>query len=283
MNDEDLGKLLEKMAYFYCSIPVSAVRQMILDQYPEVIPEQLDAVLKRCQEEPGWLPYCAVSVSLTEEPELTTRRTINDEYFYKKFLAERSDGAYAPLPPEYSFEKGAEFYDIPEVHSIRDFAENDLGLHGQKVADFTLQCIICIRYALCLKDSWLSMFYNMTMFTSGFLFSNMEQLKRLQELGRALYQNLPNPVLCGHRPKDLENPPALPDDIPHSLETTQRLVGKMKTANINNLDEVVRAGDKIMKGTASKTGTFKRDGYKIGRNDPCPCGSGKKYKKCCGK
>ncbi len=22
--------------------------------------------------------------------------------------------------------------------------------------------------------------------------------------------------------------------------------------------------------------------YKVGRNDPCPCGSGKKYKKCCG-
>lgn len=27
----------------------------------------------------------------------------------------------------------------------------------------------------------------------------------------------------------------------------------------------------------------KRDGDKVGRNDPCPCGSGKKYKKCCGK
>jgi SEC-C motif domain protein len=26
-----------------------------------------------------------------------------------------------------------------------------------------------------------------------------------------------------------------------------------------------------------------RGGPKIGRNDPCPCGSGKKYKKCCGK
>ncbi|MBR6186976.1 MAG: SEC-C domain-containing protein, partial [Clostridia bacterium] len=22
---------------------------------------------------------------------------------------------------------------------------------------------------------------------------------------------------------------------------------------------------------------------KIGRNDPCPCGSGKKYKNCCGR
>lgn len=25
-----------------------------------------------------------------------------------------------------------------------------------------------------------------------------------------------------------------------------------------------------------------REGPRIGRNDPCPCGSGKKYKKCCG-
>ena len=27
----------------------------------------------------------------------------------------------------------------------------------------------------------------------------------------------------------------------------------------------------------------KREGPKVGRNDPCPCGSGKKFKKCCGK
>jgi preprotein translocase subunit SecA len=32
-----------------------------------------------------------------------------------------------------------------------------------------------------------------------------------------------------------------------------------------------------------KPKTVVRDGAKIGRNDPCPCGSGKKYKKCCGK
>ena len=28
--------------------------------------------------------------------------------------------------------------------------------------------------------------------------------------------------------------------------------------------------------------TVKRDMPKVGRNDPCPCGSGKKYKKCHG-
>ena len=29
--------------------------------------------------------------------------------------------------------------------------------------------------------------------------------------------------------------------------------------------------------------TVVNDGPKVGRNDPCPCGSGKKYKNCCGK
>ena len=28
--------------------------------------------------------------------------------------------------------------------------------------------------------------------------------------------------------------------------------------------------------------TYKRESEKVGRNDPCPCGSGRKYKKCCG-
>lgn len=34
--------------------------------------------------------------------------------------------------------------------------------------------------------------------------------------------------------------------------------------------------------TEKKSGTIVKD-PKIGRNDPCPCGSGKKYKKCCGR
>lgn len=32
-----------------------------------------------------------------------------------------------------------------------------------------------------------------------------------------------------------------------------------------------------------KMDKFRRTGQKIGRNDPCPCGSGLKYRKCCGK
>ena len=31
------------------------------------------------------------------------------------------------------------------------------------------------------------------------------------------------------------------------------------------------------------TAPIRRGQPKVGRNDPCPCGSGKKYKKCCGR
>jgi hypothetical protein len=36
-------------------------------------------------------------------------------------------------------------------------------------------------------------------------------------------------------------------------------------------------------GIATDTKTYRRETPKVGRNDPCICGSGKKYKKCCGR
>jgi uncharacterized protein YecA (UPF0149 family) len=35
--------------------------------------------------------------------------------------------------------------------------------------------------------------------------------------------------------------------------------------------------------TAISSSGAPRSGIKVGRNDPCPCGSGKKYKKCHGR
>ncbi|MDZ7820465.1 MAG: SEC-C metal-binding domain-containing protein [Candidatus Marinimicrobia bacterium] len=35
--------------------------------------------------------------------------------------------------------------------------------------------------------------------------------------------------------------------------------------------------------SAGKNEPVRRSQPKVGRNDPCPCGSGKKYKNCCGR
>lgn len=43
------------------------------------------------------------------------------------------------------------------------------------------------------------------------------------------------------------------------------------------------ANGAMQKHTSGQTVTVRRTTPKVGRNDPCPCGSGKKYKKCCGR
>ena len=48
-------------------------------------------------------------------------------------------------------------------------------------------------------------------------------------------------------------------------------------------EEVVKVTGTNRGDASVKKGPVKRDSAKIGRNDPCPCGSGKKYKMCCGK
>ena len=39
----------------------------------------------------------------------------------------------------------------------------------------------------------------------------------------------------------------------------------------------------LSRAATSRAARCGRQGKKIGPNDPCPCGSGKKYKKCCGR
>ena len=45
-----------------------------------------------------------------------------------------------------------------------------------------------------------------------------------------------------------------------------------------SMEQLQQVGD----GEGTKGTPFKREKPKVGRNDPCPCGSGKKYKKCHG-
>ena len=44
-----------------------------------------------------------------------------------------------------------------------------------------------------------------------------------------------------------------------------------------------KAQGPFMPGNISKAPAKAEPNTKIDRNDPCPCGSGKKYKNCCGK
>ncbi len=70
-----------------------------------------------------------------------------------------------------------------------------------------------------------------------------------------------------------------------------RSIFRMRPENFNaaSVHEIEREKEKELDAAqvggdnTSSARTVKREEPKIGRNDPCPCGSGKKYKKCCGR
>jgi hypothetical protein len=49
-----------------------------------------------------------------------------------------------------------------------------------------------------------------------------------------------------------------------------------------SLKDLIKTGRKVLAGEYDEK-PFVREDAKIGRNDKCPCGSGLKYKKCCGR
>ena len=62
------------------------------------------------------------------------------------------------------------------------------------------------------------------------------------------------------------------------------VVKLMFRVQLNTNTEAKESGMTMVEGNGEpkKRVTTVRKEAKIGRNDPCPCGSGKKYKKCCG-
>ena len=72
-----------------------------------------------------------------------------------------------------------------------------------------------------------------------------------------------------------------------STNIREDTVKQMLTVVIKSKEETERKQTaKITSESGSSDGSEKgrtvRKGKKVGPNDPCPCGSGKKYKKCCG-
>ena len=75
--------------------------------------------------------------------------------------------------------------------------------------------------------------------------------------------------------------------IPENQEIRQAREQRTDLSKVstNRTEQAAAAARRAAEGASrpAKVETFQREGKKVGRNDPCPCGSGKKYKHCHGK
>ncbi len=77
------------------------------------------------------------------------------------------------------------------------------------------------------------------------------------------------------------------DMVDRIREETITILFRIQIAEPSAVEELSTPKEQEMSFSHSDSDVKKlpvvRNKDKIGRNDPCPCGSGKKYKKCCGK
>jgi preprotein translocase subunit SecA len=71
--------------------------------------------------------------------------------------------------------------------------------------------------------------------------------------------------------------------IRHDVAHTIYRVGIAKKESPQEAPSAMAQASGRGDGSGKKKPKLKVAGKKIGRNDPCPCGSGKKYKHCCGR
>lgn len=76
-----------------------------------------------------------------------------------------------------------------------------------------------------------------------------------------------------------------PDDEKGTVEFIARFIQDDQEIRHHELASFEKIDGKwiFMDGVVPKPKQVIRETPKVGRNEPCPCGSGKKYKKCCGK
>ena len=95
------------------------------------------------------------------------------------------------------------------------------------------------------------------------------------ELFQDLLQNIKFDVIRMLSRMQIENPEEI-----ESQERLRRAEAARKMNFQHSQEQSSASGEQR---EAVKAETFVREERKVGRNEPCPCGSGKKYKQCCGR
>lgn len=140
--------------------------------------------------------------------------------------------------------------DTPEMRRLLHFLKANYKILPEEVDDIAFDCWEIINNTSRALDL-------MDYFKDRFDFPSVAMVKQLMQYLTDLNNNTRQWILKGHTPQELfsrEVKAAGSISVPYSAPQI----------GLDNVFDI-------------------RSGQKIGRNDLCPCGSGKKYKKCCGK
>jgi preprotein translocase subunit SecA len=188
----------------------------------------------------------------------------NQGHQYKRIALPFTDGRANPLPIAAELEEGVK----SEGKSVMDDIEKAVALS-------------------LIDDSWKEHLRNMDELKDSVQSASFEQKDPLVIYKMEAYQLFEeliykiNEEVCSYLSKGKLLIPGA-DQI-QEARTQKTDLSKTRTSRASQEEQAQRAAAESAGRSKQKVETFVRSGKKVGRNDPCPCGSGKKYKQCHGR
>ena len=212
----------------------------------------------------------AESETMDREIVLESMVDIDFDVYYDTSKAQKGKPLYIPEKDKLLKYADDRYYEhTPQTKALLDFLCNKIGMSSGQSEDFVGECDLCIRYSIIPKEHPIDAIVND-------YFIEKIISKRFTKLQYAEFLKL----VC-----DMVNNTRLPCNrgfTPNELADRVGIGERQTVAGISSVNSG-RSFDSSEIGLVEIVHNSTITGEKVGRNDPCPCGSGKKYKKCCGR
>lgn len=174
--------------------------------------------------------------------------------------------------------------DTPQVRAMEHFFRTRLKMDAKKAEDMVGECVLIIT---CADNPFDEIFEDLERMKINM---TKNQIEEFISLYSDLHNNTRLPRNRGFTPTELSRQNG-GHKMPESISFGPNITAGLKSGeiDINEFGMSIVTSDlpdeikKQMLGELSKIQGGTAIPKKVGRNDPCPCGSGKKFKKCCGR
>ena len=295
-----LRKYFNAMANLYGIIPLHKAKEIIFSISPKLVTEDeflAFAEIARHECEGYYILggdelYTDVRHTKPLDREIIDVTLIDDsiDLFMETKRSQQEKPYYVP-DKKHLLEYYNPFYceDTPEKAALRRFMEERLDLNGDKLDDTFNDLLCSVRSVSGRVEGVLNHFDKIKI-----CFRSDRDMNRFVELYTKFSNTTRMPCNCGYTPDEIMQmtPPeerfkslTLGPNIRKSIQTGEidiedlcrQILAMELPSEALRFDLLKQLAD--IKSSAPKSKKQK----KVGRNDPCPCGSGKKYKRCCGK
>lgn len=295
-----LRRYFSAMCNLYGIIPLHKAFEIIDEQNPGLITRgDFEAFAEIARHEDAFSILGADELYLDGKPvQPMDRELIDDALLFddsdlisKVAGNQRDKPYYLPAKRELlRYEDNAYCQPSPQAAALEEFIHAKLGLEEQKAAEVFEEIVFLHR------SGFLELSELMDVINDQGARFRKGDWERFMEVYYEFHNNARMQCNRGHTPNEIAAMLPPEDRIPRSLTLGPNIMKNLQDGSwdVDELrksflsmempSEELRASLlRQLDGIKPAAAAGPRTAAKVGRNEPCPCGSGKKYKKCCGR